>query len=448
MASLSAAGAAPLRNVELPPTERFSTSNGLSVVVAERGPLPLVSIRLVIRAGSSSDPQGKLGLSDFTSRLMRRGTKKLSASEIDEAVEFVGGSLNLGVNEDAFFVSITAPSEHLESMLAVMGQVIREPTFPKEEVTSAKKRVLAQLANDLDDPGVIADRAFSQAIWGDHPYGHDPLGKKAHIASFTRDDLVRFHKEKLGPKVSTLFIVGDAPLSRVKAAVEKAFAGWSSGPDTAPVIPPAVPRLGALVVVDKPEQTQAQVRLGAQGMRRGDPDQIPATVMNTSLGGGFTSRLVNEVRVKRGLSYGVGSYFSALKAGGLFEVSTFTKTESTREMLDVLFKEVEKGRKGFTPQELSTSRRYLAGLYPLRIETNEAVASALSEIELYGLGEDWVEQYRSRVAAVTPQQVTAVAKRYLFPEKPSVVLVGKAKEIVAQLKGLGEVTQVKVSELE
>ena len=184
-------------------------------------------------------------------------------------------------------------------------------------------------------------------------------------------------------------------------------------------------------------------------MRRGHPDAIPATVMNTALGGGFTSRLMSEIRVKRGLTYGVSSGFGGLKAGGHFEVSTFTKTETARELIDVALAELAKARdKGISAKELATARTYMAGLYPLRLETNDAVASSISDVEFYGLGADWVERYRSRVAAVDAKAAAEVARRYLLAKEPLIVLVGKASELKAQVKGLGKVEILKASEVE
>jgi zinc protease len=192
------------------------------------------------------------------------------------------------------------------------------------------------------------------------------------------------------------------------------------------------------------------VRIGGPGMRLGHPDYFASTAMNIALGGGFTSRLVNEVRVERGLSYGVGSYFDTMIAGGAFAISTFTKTGSTREILDVVLGEVAKVRKdGLTPKELKSAQTYLAGIYPMRTETNDSVSSVLADIRVYGLGDDWVEKFRDRLRAVTPKQVKEVAAKYLFPKLPLIVLLGKASEVQKQLKGLGTpVTVVPASEYE
>ncbi|MFL5350059.1 MAG: M16 family metallopeptidase [Hyalangium sp.] len=440
------------RQLKLPEVTETSTSSGLQVLAAERGPLPLVSMRLVLRAGSATDPKDKEGLADFTVRLLRRGTARLSADAIDEAVEFVGASLATGVSEDLMSLYITTPAEHFPEMLSVLGQLVREPLFPEKEVELARERALAQFANDLDDPSSVADRAFTRALWGDHPYGHDVGGSASHVRTFTRADVERFYRERIGPKGALLVVVGAVKPEVVAAEAEKAFGGWGQKdqlePQPAPPVEGGV-QAGKIILVDKPDQTQSQVRIGGPGYRLGHPDYFAATAMNIALGGGFTSRLVNEIRVERGLSYSVGSYFDAMSAGGAFAISTFTKTASTREIINVALGEVAKIRKGgITPRELKSAQTYLAGLYPMRTETNESVASILADIRVHGLGEDWVEKFRERLHAVTARQVKEASAKYLFPKAPAIVLLGKASEVQKQLKGLGPVTVVPVSEYE
>jgi zinc protease len=435
----------------LPPREEARTADGLTVLVCARGPLPLVSLRLVIQAGSAQDPAGKEGLADFTARLLRRGTKRLAAREIDDAVEFVGASLGTGVSEELFLVNITTPAEHLDAMLDVMGQLVREPTFPEEEVASARTRALAQLANDQDDPGMLADRALTRAYWGAHPYGHDPSGRPSTVRTFTREDVVRFHREQLGPKVALLTVVGAVEPQAVFRAAERAFAGWTGGPESrARAKATGGPALaGKVVVVDKPDQTQTQVRLAGRGFAFGGPDHFPCMVMNTALGGGFTSRLVNEIRVNRGLTYGIASYFEALQADGAFLVTTFTKTETTGKILKLTLAELKKMRqKGMTAGELAHAQTYLSGLYPLRTETNDSVAGTLAQVRLYGVDTDWVERYQERVRAVTLKEANAVAASYLFAQPPLVVLVGNAAALREQVAPFGEVQVLPATESE
>jgi zinc protease len=299
---------------------------------------------------------------------------------------------------------------------------------------------------------VVADRAFTRALWGEHPYGHDISGTAAHVRSFTREDVVYFHRERMAPRSAMLVVVGAIGPEVVAAEAERAFAGWENPPDAPELVIPRVERIaraGEVILVDKPDQTQSQVRLGGPGFPMGHADYFPATAMNIALGGGFTSRLVNEVRVERGLSYSVGSYFDAMNAGGSFAISTFTKTESTRLIIDVALGEVAKVRAGgITPRELKGAQTYLAGLYPLRTETNESIASIISDVRLHHLGDDWVERFRDRLRAVTPRQVAAAAGKYCFPQRPVIVVLGRAAQVRPLLEDLGPVTVVPAAEYE
>jgi zinc protease len=421
---------------------RFQTAGGLGVTVAPRGRIPLVAVRLVLSSGAAADPLGKEGLADFTMRLLRRGTAHRDAHALDEAIEFVGASLGLFAGEDQVAVALTTPAEHLPAMLHVLAELVRVPSFPEEEVHTERERSLGQFANDVDDPSLLADRALLRTAWSGHPYGHDVSGTRASVSRFGREDAVDFHAAHFGPRPAQLFVVGAVDPDAVAAQVEEAFGAWADGPERGVEVPPppGVGRAGSVVVVDRPEQTQSQVRLVGPAYRRGEPVQFAANVMNVSLGAGFTSRLVREVRVKRGLSYGVGSSFDTLRAGGLFSVSSFTKVETTGQLISVMRREVDRMReRGPTRAEVEKAQRYLAGLFPLRTETNESLAAVLADMALYGLGDDWLDRYRDRVRAVTPAAAREAAERFCFPTAPLTIVVGPVERLRPQLERFGPV---------
>ncbi|MCA3016233.1 MAG: insulinase family protein [Myxococcaceae bacterium] len=440
-----------LRPLKLPPHERRQLGNGLQLHLVPRGPLPLVAVRLVMRGGSVWDPPGKAGVADFASRLFRRGAGGKSADELSEAIDFVGAALGGYANEENVVLSLSSPAKHLEAMLELMGLVLLQPDFPVAELESARRRTLAQLQNELDDPGSLAERAWARAMWGAHPYGHETLGQKRSIEALTRDDLVAFHRTRLSPALAHLYVVGDIDVDRVTTVAERVFGAWRGGPELAPLVPdwPGPKDAGHVVIVDKPEQTQVQVRVGAAGVKRGHVDHFPLVVMNAVLGGGFTSRLITEIRVKRGLSYGANSAFDMLSAAGTFLVTSFTKTKSVGTLLDVALGEVKKMRsRGPTPVEVETMKRYISGLYPARLETNEAVAGAIADVQHYGLPEDWISAYRDRVIAVTAKDAAAAAARHLFTDQRVIVLVGNARELSEVASRYGPVTVLKPADLE
>ena len=442
---------APLAPVKVPPLFDFSTAEGLRCTVGQRAGIPLVAVRLVLRGGSTADPAGMAGLTDFMLRLLRRGTLRHSAEQLDEAIEFAGGALHSGSFEDYASVVMTVPVPQLTQLLGVMGELLRQPKFAPAEVKAARARTLAEMANDLDDPGTVADRALGPALYGTHPYAHDVGGSRKSVGRFTREALVRFHQERLGPRTLRLHIVGPVDVPTVKRAVEKAFGGWKSKASVPKPPPPLElpPHSGEVWILDKPEQTQSQIRIGARCHRRGDPQSFPMRVLAAAVGGGFTSRLVNEIRVNRGLSYGVGLSLDAQLAAGSLTLTSFTKTETTRELIDVgmgILNEVRAS--GLKLEEIEHAKRYLAGTYPMRTETNEAMVASLSDLDFYGIEPSYIENYRNRIQAVTPEEIQAAAQAYLLPEPPVMVVVGRAKVLKKQLEGLGRIRVMQPSQVE
>ncbi len=440
-----------LRPLKLPPHEKRKLGNGLTLHLVPRGPLPLVAVRLVMRGGSVWDPAGRAGVADFAARLFRRGAGGRTADDLSEAIDFVGAAMGGYANEENVVVSLSCPSKHLEPMLELMGLVLLSPDFPDAEIEMARRRTLAQLQNELDDPGALGERAWARAMWGNHPYGHETLGQKKSLESMSRADLVQFHQTRLSPMLGHLYVVGDIDVDRITAVADRIFGGWKGGPEFAPLVPdwdgPA--KAGQVIIVDKPEQTQAQMRIGAAGVKRGHIDHFALMVMNAVLGGGFTSRLIREIRVKRGLSYGASSSFDMMSGAGTFLVSSFTKTESINELIDVALGEVAKMRtKGPTTIEADTMKRYITGLYPARLETNEAVAGAIADVQHYGLPEDWISGYRDRVNAVTAKDAAVAAGKHLFDDKRVIVLVGNAEALAPKVQQYGPVSVVQPADLE
>jgi zinc protease len=446
--------AASLRPLHLPGAERTRLANGLQVVVVRRPQLPLVTARLLMRAGSAVDPVDRPGLADFTARLMRRGAAGESAGALSEQIDRLGASLGGGASEDAFGVYVGGRSRHLDALFELMGKVMLRPDFPESEVELARRRALASFKSELDDPGTLAEKQLMRSVYGSHAYGREVGGRSASLSALRRDELAAFHKAALGPKIAELYLVGDVDPAVALKRIEATFGGWKGGPEAVPHVAhvEALGRPGDVVIVDKPEQTQAQVRLGAHGMARGQPDHFPTALVGTVLGGGFTSRLVTEIRVKRGLTYGAGCHFEWMKYGGSFVVSSFTKTGSVGTLLDVAIGEVDRMReKGPTAKELSSAQRYLSGLYPGRVETNDALASTMAEVSLYGLSQDWIEKFRERVVSVTVDQAKAAARAHLPANEPfarTIVLVGNAAELTAVAEKYGKVFVVKPAELE
>jgi zinc protease len=429
--------------IPLPPIRRERLENGLQVVVAERAGVPLAAARLVLRGGSALDPAGRGGLAHLAALAARRGTKRRTGPEIDLAVESLGAELGAGVDEDATYFGLSAPVEVLPRCLEILADVAVAPTFPPKEVERLRRREIASLAHDLDEPGVIADRAMLQAAFGQHPYGHPPEGRVRELRAARRGDVAAFHRRHYGPATATLVVVGTAPAEEVLALARRRFGGWRAENGAAiAVAPPAAPRT-AVVVVDKPDVTQSQVRIASGGFARRSPDYHAGVVASALLGGGFTSRLMEAIRVNRGLSYGVRSRFATSAAGGLFFISTFTKVETTAEIVEVALEETSRFCEGGpTGEELDRMQSYLCGLFPLSLETHDQLAEKLADLALFDLPDTEVSAFREKIRAVTADACRDVGRRYFPLAQRVIVAVGPAKAIAPALERFGPVTVV------
>jgi zinc protease len=429
--------------ITLPPIHRERLPNGLEVVVAERRGVPLAAVRVVLRGGAALDPAGRSGLAHLVALATRRGTRSRTGPEIDLAVESIGAELGSGVDEDATSYGLSAPVDVLPRCLDILAEVVTAPAFPAKEVDRLRRREVASLAHDLDEPGSVADRAMLSAAFGAHPYGRAPEGRIKDLEAARRADLVAYHARHYRPSEAILVVAGAVDAAEVLRLVRRRFGGWDGAPATRLSLPPPAPPAAAVLVVDKPDLSQTQVRILSEGFERRSPDYYPAMVTSAVLGGGFTSRLMEAIRVERGLSYGVRSRFATSAAGGVFFISTFTKVETTAEIVQVALDETARlADQGPTAEELDRTASYLCGLFPLSLETHDQLAEKLSDLALYELADDEVTGFRDRVRAVTPEACLAIARRYLPLERRAVVAVGPARAIARSLERFGPVKVV------
>lgn len=450
--SAKASAAPAVAPVELPAYEESHLDNGMRLIVARRGVLPLASVELLIEAGGADDPEGKAGLASFMAGLLRRGTETRTADEIVGAIEFVGGSLDAAAGPDASTVSASVTSENLALALELVADVALHPSFPKGEFDTHKRRVLAELAQELDDPAAVADRHTLRTLLPKgHPYAEPTAGSRKTVATFERGDLETFHRTHYTPARSTLIVVGDVDPKEVVALATKYFGSWKAKevPERLPP-QPANPQKNQILVIHKEQATQVQVRVvGLSFREKTSPEFFPATIANGAFGGGFTSRLVDEIRVNRGLSYNANSRFLQLRDAGFFLFKSFTRNETVGELLQVTLGEAKKAReKGFSEQEIDRAKSYLAGLYPLRLETNDQIAGAFAEKILYGLPDDWVSTYRQKLVDVSLEEADRAAKEFFFGKPFGLVLVGDKEAIQKGLKEAGVEGQVTIRSIE
>jgi len=383
-------------------------------------------------------------------QLLRRGTKHKTAQELMELIETLGVDLEMGARADCSVVSAAFPTPFLGDFLALLTEMLCEPALNEEEFERLRKRTMARLVNDLDDPATLISRAWARGFWGTHPYGFNPSGSCKDLANICRQDVEEYYRRQVGPKISRLYIAGDVSTKEVLALCEKTLGTWVQGPETPQQMPPFEwrPQGDGVLLAHKPEQTQVQFRLGAKGIPKGHPAVFPLAVVGTLLGGMFTSRLVNAVRVKRGLSYHAGCYWDQKAVAGAFVASSFTKPETAEALAEVVLSEIETlQKKGPTPSELAAVKQYLCGCFPMAIQTNDAFLASLADIELHGLPENWIGQYRDNVLAVDMKQARAAARDYLATDNRLLVFSGDADALAPRLARFGPIRRMELSEI-
>lgn len=442
----------PAREVHFPAFEQKTLPNGLRVVVIEHRETPAVTVEMLFRAGKAFTPPAKAGLSAATAQLLREGTTTRSAQQVAEAIESVGGTLSTYGSWDSAAALLQVTSDQLDLGLGLLADVMLRPSFPAEEVERWRRQALSALQVQQEDASYLADAVVGRAVYEQgHAYGLPDEGTPDSVRSLTRDDLVAFHRDHYVANQAILAVVGDVEAADAFARVERAFGAWPRGKEreVSPVelAPRARPRL---LVVDMPDSVQSEIRVGQVGIAFRDPDFFVADVYNAILGGGSSSRLYQEIRHKRGLSYGASSYFLKALQPGLFSASASTKTESTVESVEVMLETMRSLQKAPVPAaELEGRKTYLSGVFPLQIETPLGIADKVVEALKYGLGREFIESYRGGIQAVTAEQVRSFAERRVRPESVLVVIVGNAAKFVPDLqKKLGPVEVIPYQELD
>jgi len=427
-------------DLELPAIERLTLPNGLRVVVAEYHKLPLIELRLLIGSGAAQDPDGKEGLASLVAGALRRGTAERGAQAFAEAVEFLGAELNASVGHDTTGVTAEFLRKDAHAGFALVAEMIMHPAFHGGELRREREDILATLRARYEDPSAIAALCYESFLYRCHPYGRPAQGGSATLQHLSRRDVRTFYERHYRPNNTIAVVVGDLPSQELIEHVREAFGDWEPGlPGPAAPPDPAPVRARRILIVDKPGATQAQIRLGNIAIARRDPAYVVSEVVNTVFGGGFSSRLVEELRIKRSLTYAAWSYFVARRVPGDFRLGTFTKVETTAETLCLALSEMARLRDEPPVRgEIDKARSYLRGQFPLQLQAPDALAGHLAEIEWYGLGLDELRTFRSRVARVDADEVAAFVRRGVpSPETVAIVVVGPAAEIAPALEGIG-----------
>ncbi len=429
--------AGPQPTLKLPPIQHFTLSNGIKVVLMEKHELPLVEMELMVNTGSVMNPSDKPGLASMVAEMMDEGAGTRNALELSDAISFLGANIFPYAGMHTSGVSLHTPLSKLDAAMELFADIIMRPTFPADELERKKKERLTRLMQWHDEPRAIANVIFGRTLFGTkHPYGIPDMGNEKSLRAMKSEDLKAFHVQNFLPSNSTLVVVGDVPKNGIQQKLEKTFASWQGG-KVQEVKLPSVDQVSGrkIYLVDKPGAAQSVIRFGRIGVERMTDDYYAIQVMNTILGGSFSSRLNQNLRETHGYAYGANSSFSMRPTPGPFTAASDVQTNKTDSALIEFMKEL-RGISEISDDDLARGKNYLALGYPDNFSSLGSIANMLSEFVLYNLPDDYFNNYIQKILAVTKEDVVRVSKKYIDTENIAVIVVGDKKEIEKGIKAL------------
>ncbi|MFZ5592744.1 MAG: M16 family metallopeptidase [Pseudomonadota bacterium] len=410
-----------------PKIQQWQTANGARVYFVPAPELPMVDVQVIFDAGSTRDA-GKNGLAKLTASLLNEGAGALNADQIAERFDDLGAQFSAGAQLEMATASLRSLNkpEVLQPALETMALILRQPTFPQDGLERERKRMLIGLKGELESPAAIGDKAFEKALYGGHPYGQPPNGTEESVKALSRDDVVNHHKQYYVARNAVVAIVGALDRGQAEALAGTLIGKLPEGEAAAAL--PKVADLAAAqtITIDHPS-SQSHIFSGQPGMARNDPDYFPLYVGNHTLGGsGLVSRLSEEIREKRGLSYSVYSYFVPLRDRGPYIMGLQTRNEQAQQALRVMNDTLRKFvTEGPTAKELTASKQNITGGFPLRIDTNKKILDHIGMIGFYNLPPDFLDTYIARIDAVTLPQIRDAFQRRIHPDRMATVIVGR-----------------------
>jgi zinc protease len=440
------------RSVQFPKPVEKTLANGLRVIVIERtGGAPLVTAQLVIKKGGEVDPPELAGLGNMLADLVTKGTEKRSATQIAEAIEALGGSLYSSARWDSSRVGVDVMSSKIGPAVDILADVVRRPTFKEEEIERLRQQTLDDLTVELGQPGSIARYVAARVIFGDAPYGQPLSGTPETIARIDREDFLKYQGRWYRPDNAILVFGGDIKAKTAFALAQEYFGDWKKPAEALPNLPAPKPVTSAeprVIVVDKPDAGQAAVLVARTGISRDDPDYFRGLVANSVLSG-YSGRLNQEIRIKRGLSYGAGSSLDTRRNIGPFTASAQTKNQSAAQVAELLLGEVEKLATAAVPDiELAPRKAVVVGNFARNLETAAGLVSQVASLAVYGISFDEMNRYIGNVQTVSASDVQRFASAHLDAKTTSVVIVGNAKEFLPELRKKYQVEVIPVAELD
>lgn len=440
---VSPLSAAPFK---LPKYHTFTLNNGLTVYLMEQHEVPLIYVSAIFPAGAIKDGDHH-GLASLTAEGLLLGTKSYSKAQIEEQLDFIGASYACDAGLESAEISMSFAASDQAKAFPILKELIQSPVFDQTEFDKKKKRLLLQLDRAKEQPRQVLGSYYAKFLFGDHVYGNPISGTKASVSALTTKDLKAFYTANYKPAESAVAIVGDFKTAVMKKQIQALLGGWkASGPSTAVNLGmPSAPDKTRILLVNKDDALETQFYIGSLGPKRSTPDYVAVQVINTILGGRFTSWLNDELRVNAGLTYGAGSRFRFYKASGSFYISSFTKNATTVQAIDLALEVLDRlHKKGIDQKTLDSAKNYIKGQFPPRYETSGRLADLLTQMFFYGLDNSFIDHFQQNVDNLTLDKAKQIIAKYFPKDHLQFVLIGKASEIKDKVAKYGQLIEKEI----
>lgn len=436
------------KGFQLPAYKNITLPNGLTVYLMEQREVPLIYVTAVFPAGAVYDgPKG--GLASLTADALLFGTKSQTKSQIEEALEFLGARINTFASEEAAYVKVSFAAIHTKQVLPLFKDVIVNPVFNQEDFEKRKAQALVRLDQAKESPRAVINNYFKKFIYGDHSYGNAVSGSKSSVEQLEVSDVKAFYAAHYVPNGAAIAIAGDFKAADMEKQLKSLFKDWKKGEVNAASLASEETKplqKSRILLVNKEDATETTFLIGQKGISRNNPDYVSLQVINTILGGRFTSWLNDELRVNSGLTYGAGSSFNAMKNSGTFTISTFTKNESTTDAIDLALQVNKRLHdQGLDEETLTSAKNYINGQYPPRYETSGDLADLMASMFLYNFDASFINNFQKSVDELTVEKSKELITKYFPKDNLQFVLVGKATEIREAVKKYGDITEKEIT---
>jgi zinc protease len=429
----------------LPKYQKVILKNGLSIYLMEQHEVPLIDVYMVVKAGASIDKIP--GLAKITADNLLLGTDKLTRTAFEQNLEFVGTKVDANTDIEYSYLSASMANQDVNFVLPILGDALMNPAFDDSEFKAQKERLLADLARKKESPRAKIGHYFNALLYKDHPYSNDIDGNPRSIIDIKLMDVKTFHQHEYTPDNSAIIVAGDFESTNMLQLLDGIFSAWQGKhAKSKPIKDITTPSHSNVLLVNKADATESTFMIGGLGIARGNKDYVAISVINTVLGGRFTSWLNDELRVNSGLTYGARSRFDTQTEGGSFAISTFTKTSTTKEAIDLALKTYAKlWEQGIDEQTLASAKSYVKGQFPPRYETSGDLANLLAEMFVYGFDEQYINTFTEQVNQLNPKLSKELITKYFPKNNLQFVIVGQSALIKEQLQSFGQIIETDIT---